>query len=241
MKINKSLIMTFIAAGGVVATCVFVGLETPKALQAIEDEKEKKGEDLTKKETVITAAKEYLPAIALGTSTIGCIFGIHMFNTKQQASMIAAYGLLAKNFRQYRDAAIQVYGEEGEKKIHDEVVLQNCNYHQIRSDKPDEKSIWYDEISGESIEAYEKEIIDAEYHFNRNFTLRGYASLNELYEFLGMPQTEFGDTVGWSSADGYFWVDFEHQIANNGDDGGARIYSITPIFEPSADYMREWV
>ena len=121
-----------------------------------------------------------------------------------------------------------------------EVILQNCNYNHIGCDVPDEKATWVEEISGESIDAYEKEIIDAEYHFNRNFTMRGYASLNELYEFLGMPQTEYGKSVGWTTSDGIFWVDFEHRIVNNGDDGGPCVYSIWPIFELSADYLEEW-
>lgn len=240
MKISKSLIITFVAAGGVVATCIFVGIETPKALRALEEEEKKKGEPLTKKETVAVAAKEYLPAITMGVGTIGCIFGIRVLDRKQQASMIAAYGLLSKNFKQYRDAAIRVYGEEGEKKIRDEVILQNTNYHHIGCDEPDEKAVWVDEISGETVEAFEKEIIDAEYHFNRNFVMRGYASLNEFYDFLGLPQTEYGDSVGWSCTDGYCWVDFEHHIVSNGDDGGCYVYSVVPIFEPSADYMREW-
>ena len=170
----------------------------------------------------MTAAKVYWPAIALGTGTICCIFGIHVFNAKQQTSLI------------------NLYGEETDKKVRDEVILQSCNYHHVGCDEPDEKATWVEEISGESIEAYEKEIIDAEYHFNRNFTMRGYASLNEFYEFLGLPQTEYGDSVGWTTTDGIYWVDFEHRIVNNGDDGGSYVYSIWPVFAPSADYAEEW-
>lgn len=240
MKINKSLILSVIAGTGVIATCVFVGIETPKAIQLLEKEKKKKGTKLTKTETVITASKAYWPAIALGTGTIFCIFGIHVFNVKQQTSLVAAYTLVNKNFAKYREALINLYGEEADKKVRDEVILQNCNYHHIGCDVPDEKATWVEEISGESLEAYEKEIIDAEYHFNRNFTMRGYASLNEFYEFLGLPQTEYGDSVGWTSTDGIAWVDFEHRIVNNGDDGGGCVFSIWPKFEPSLDYLEEW-
>ena len=76
-----------------------------------------------------------------------------------------------------------------------------CGYHQIGLDTPDEKVIFYDEISGESITCYEREIMDAEYHLNRNFVMRGYASLNEFYEFLGLPQTERGEELGWTMSD----------------------------------------
>jgi len=240
MKINKSLIMSCIAAGGVIVTSVFIACETPKAIQLLEEEEKKKGEPLTKKETVFTAAKVYWPAVAVGTGTICCIFGIHVFNAKQQTSLVAAYTLVNKNFAKYRESLVNLYGEEADKKVRDEVILQNCNYHHIGCDVPDEKATWVEEISGESIDAYEKEIIDAEYHFNRNFTMRGYASLNEFYEFLGLPQTEYGDSVGWTTTDGIYWVDFEHRIVNNGDDGGSYVYSIWPVFAPSADYAEEW-
>ena len=44
------------------------------------------------------------------------------------------------------------------------------------------------------------DVIEAFYHLNRNFALRGSASLRELFAFLGIldqfPQ-EFGDAIGW--------------------------------------------
>ena len=86
---------------------------------------------------------------------------------------------------------------------------------------------------------YEREIIDAEYHLNRNFVLRGYAPLNEFYEFLGLPKTEYGEMVGWTISDGYYWIDFEHRLISR-DDGGADMYAIDMIFPPEPDFMRDW-
>lgn len=99
--------------------------------------------------------------------------------------------------------------------------------------------MYYDEISGETFVRYEREIMDAEYHLNRNFVMRGYASLNEFYEFLGLPQTLYGDSVGWSITDGEMWIDFEHALISR-DDGGEPIYMINTIIPPDADYLREW-
>ena len=106
-------------------------------------------------------------------------------------------------------------------------------------DAPDDKVVFYEELSGESIVCYEREIMDAEYHLNRNFALRGYAALNEFYEFLGLPKTDYGDAVGWSMSYGYSWIDFEHRLINR-DDGGTPIYSIDMIFPPDDDYLRDW-
>ena len=84
---------------------------------------------------------------------------------------------------------------------------------------------------------YEREVIDAEYHFNRNFTMRGYAFLNEFYEFLGLPMTEYGRIAGWSMSSGIMWVDFEHRLIDN-DDGGTACYSIDMVFPP--EVLEEW-
>lgn len=48
--------------------------------------------------------------------------------------------------------------------------------------------------------------MDAEYHLNRKFVLRGYASLNEFYMFLGLPQTNLGEVLGWTCTYGYSWI-----------------------------------
>jgi hypothetical protein len=60
-------------------------------------------------------------------------------------------------------------------------------------------------------------VINAEYHFNRNYAMRGSAYLNELYEFLGLEKTEAGSVLGWDClrlAEEYeaCWVDFDHRI-----------------------------
>ena len=82
--------------------------------------------------------------------------------------------------------------------------------------------------------------MDAEYHLNRNFVQRGYASLNEFYEFLGLPQTKYGDEVGWTCTDGYCWIDFEHRLISR-DDGGTEVYAIDMLFPPDAHYLDEWM
>ena len=117
------------------------------------------------------------------------------------------------------------------------MVRKRCDFHPVDCDAPDERVIFYDEISGESILLYERELIDAEYHFNRNFTMRGYAFLNEFYEILGLPRTEYGEVAGWSMSSGIMWVDFEHRMIDPGD-GAPACYSIDMVFSP--EVLEEW-
>ena len=54
-KRNASTVLTCLGGVGVVATTVLAVKATPKALQLIEEEKQKKGEELSKWEVVKTA------------------------------------------------------------------------------------------------------------------------------------------------------------------------------------------
>lgn len=52
------------------------------------------------------------------------------------------------------------------------------------------------------------QVKQAMYHFNRNFVQRGYAYLNEFYEFIGIPATNFGDFAFWDMSEHQiFWID----------------------------------
>ena len=237
---NASTILTCIGAVGVIATTVTAVTATPKAMKLLEAAKHEKGEELTKLEVVQTAAPVYIPSVVIGAATIGCMFSANVLNKEKQASITSAYALLDNYHKRYRGKLIELHGKEADIEIRDAMARECCSFHQIGLDAPDEKVIFYDEISGESITCYEREIMDAEYHLNRNFTMRGYASLNEFYEFLGLPQTEYGDELGWSMSYGYSWIDFEHRLISR-DDGGRSVYSIDMVFAPDADYLEDWM
>ena len=84
------------------------------------------------------------------------------------------------------------------------------------------------------------EVTEAELHLNRNYQLRGYCELNELYEFLGLEPTEYGATVGWGMGVGfefygYSWIDFEHELTTMPD--GLECFVLDMPFLPTADFM----
>lgn len=73
---------------------------------------------------------------------------------------------------------------------------------------------------------------------NRNYTLRGYSVLNELYEFLGLETTDNGSVLGWMPTDeGEYWIDFNHRKVVMDD--GLECYIIEMPFEPKPDF-NEW-
>ena len=231
----SSIFLTCAAVVGVVSTAVFSAKAALKAKALLENAKDDKEDELTKTEMIYIVGPVYIPSILMGAATISCIFGINVLNKKQQASLISAYTLLNRYHEEYKEKLKELYGEEADIRIQNEICRSSCNYHQWFLDTPDKKVKFYDELSGRTITRFEREIMDAEYHLNRNYILRGYAFLNEFYEFLGLPATEYGGTVGWSMCSGINWVDFEHTVM---PDKSGKKYLINMIFPPYE--LEEW-
>lgn len=228
-----------VAIAGVAVTSFLLGNETPIALKKLEEAKKEKGK-LTKMEVVKVVAPCYIPAIVTGVGTVGCIAATMILSGKAKTEVATACASLNEYYREYRNEVIRRYGEEVDNDIMMSIYRDNCEVHIKGLDEPDKKVIFYDIFSDRSVEMYEREIMDAEYHLNRNFTMRGYASLNEFYEFLGLEPTDDGELLGWSMTDGYTWIDIEHKSMMEHDDNGTEIYEIVYIICPSDEYLREW-
>ena len=202
---NASTVLTCLGGVGLIATTVLAIKATPKALQLLEEEeKEKKGEDLTTWETVKTTGITYLPTVITGTATLACIFGANALNKRQQASLMSAYALLDSSYKKYRRKVVELYGEETHKEIVDAIAVEEAkeaymhasnlgvDCTQFLEEDYSEPVLFYDEYGKRYFEAQIEQVILAEYHYNRNYTMRGFALLNEFYEFLGLEQTDYG-------------------------------------------------
>ena len=238
-------ILSVMAGVGLVTTVVLAVKATPKALDQIQaDSRVNHDGDpyaYTKVEAIQSAWKYYAPTAGTAIVTLTCIFGSNALNKKQQANLIAAYTFLDHSFRKYRHKVIELLGEDGEREIRQSIAKDEYT----DSIKPtNDELLFYDPISERYFSASMEAVKDAEYHFNRNFVLRGYASLNELYEFLGLDDTELGSLIGWSMGAGlefygYEWVDFDHYITSiyDGPNGELECYILHMPFEPTADYL----
>mgnify|MGYP000867048717 CR=1 FL=1 len=85
------------------------------------------------------------------------------------------------------------------------------------------------------------QVLQAEYHLNRNFALGGgFITLNQFYEFLGIEPVPGGDEVGWMVSDGLYWVDFDHQrtVVDDGLNGEVECWIIDAPFPPVT--YEEW-
>lgn len=235
-KRNASTILTCVGGIGVVATAVVAVKDTPKAMQIIEKKTEEKGEDLTTIEKIKVAGPVYIPAVAIGVSTLACIFGANTLNKRTQASLMSAYALLDSSYKEYKNKVEELYGEGASARVQGEVAKDKHNAGNISRD--DEKLLFYDYFSERYFESTMEEVMQAEYDINRELHTKDYAYLNEFYDLLGLDHIQSGWDLGWSmgaSLSHYWktWIDFRHEKVEMED--GMECYIIT-MTEPIVDF-----
>lgn len=104
----------------------------------------------------------------------------------------------------------------------------------------EDKLLCYEPVSKRYFHATEAVLLEAFYSLNRDFALNGYASMNDLYNYLGLDYIPEGDLKGWCAdylaADWeYFWIDFSY-LKQKTDDG-LEVYYVEAYQEPIDDYL----
>lgn len=234
---NASTILTCIGGAGVVATSVMAVKATPKAMRLIEAKKEEKGEKLTAWETIETAGMTYVPSAITGIATIACIFGANALNKRQQAALMSAYALLDNSYKEYKKKVAELYGENADREVRDEMAKDNYAEENIEVD--DGKRLFYDEFSERYFESTTENVLKAEYELNRLLSQDSGIYLNEFYELLGIDRVDYGDYLGWSAFElvetyWYCWVEFDHRKVVMDD--GLECTIISMHFEPTFDF-----
>lgn len=222
---SSPTILTVLGIAGVVGTTVMSIKATPKAMKLIKAKKDELNTDkLTPTELVQTTWKCYISTALIGSGTIACIIGIGVMDKRNQAALTSAYAMLNESYKQYRQEAKKVYGEDADNKIHaemakDAMVADGCWGYQVYNmdmDPESEQKLFYDLTSKKYFTTTMAAVLNAQYHVNRNLALRGDCSLNEYLSFLGIDEVDKGDEIGWDinymieEMDSY-WLDFDNQ------------------------------
>ena len=235
IKRNASTILTVVGGAGVVTTTVLAVKATPKALTLLEEAKKEKGEDLTVLEKVLVTTPTYIPTVVSGMTTLACIFGANMLNKRQQAALMSAYALLDNSFKEYKVKVNELYGEDANDQIKEELAKDKYEEKEIKNNEV----LFYDDYSGRFFTSTLVKVKEAEYNLNRDIHLQGWAELNDLYRYLDIDGVDGGDVLGWSEGGNYesywqAWVDFNHKTTTTDD--GQEYIILTMFQEPYVDY-----
>ncbi len=241
------ILLAGLSSIGVISTAVTAIMSTPKAEKIIEEEQAKKEGELTTLEKVKATWKCYVPTLVVGAGTIACVFGVHILDNKQQASLMGAYTVISQSYNKYKDTVKRVLGEEAHKKVMKELAVEKAKEVDIYApsltenlelgfDCPDDTPrLFYDSISERYFESTFLRVLNAEYHLNRNICLGMVVSANDFYDFLGLEHTDIGNNI-FNSSD-YVWIDFNHYKTTLDD--GLECWVIEPVFPTYPPYMVE--
>lgn len=163
--------------------------------------------------TGVLAAKggkdgNYIPAIGVGALTIGSIMMNHKVTNMQKTALMAAASGATKLLANYRDKVEEIYGEEAEKEVYeqvkiDEIMSPSVKEMPMRHNKAEE--LWLDVFSGRYFYATEDEIDQAEIDINNLFKKQnGYATLNDLWSCIpdkNLDTAPIGETIWWMTLD----------------------------------------
>lgn len=267
IKGKEPIILCALASAGVIGTGILSAIATPKALKDLRDarlDKEwpdlddqleytankilgldcneefpwhpEKARELTKFEVFCIMAPHYIPVAGIALGTIACIFGANALNKKQQATLVSAYSLLEQTYRDYKAKVIEKLGEEVNSEIISEIEMDQVvnDHYKNQSELP----LFYDYYGNRYFNMSTEDMTDAAMMLNKNYIMRGYASLNEYYAILGLDPIDEGEVLGWNVDEmcytfGSNWIDIEYD--NVKTDDGLECNIIRFLQEPTID------
>lgn len=169
-------------------------------------------------QTGLKLAKLYGPSLIIGALSITSILASNNILRKRNIALGAAYAALDRGFKDYRSRVIDRFGEEVDRQL--KYNIQQKKVEEVVTDpetgkeKKVKKTI--DVVNGSELpspyarfyddgcKGWEKDpemnlmFLRAEQNFaNDRLRARGYLTLNEVYERLGIPTTKAGQVVGW--------------------------------------------
>lgn len=227
-------ILTGIGVAGMVTTVVLSVQATPKALKILEEEANNRDIDrengvdeqfapveITKVDVVKLCWKCYIPAAVTGTVSIVCLIGANSVNARRNAALATAYKLSETAFSDYREKVIETIGEKKEKNVREKVAEKQLTENPVSKNEVVVTgfgdSLCYDPMSGRYFYSSIEKIRNAENKLNKSMIhdICGYASLNDLYDELGLSHIDVGDTIGWNT-DNLMDIDISSKIADDG-------------------------
>lgn len=243
LKRGAPTIFTVLGIAGVVATGILSARAANKTRNELQMTDFDEPEEWSVSENFRRGWENYIPPIAVGAVTIICVASSDILNKRAQISLTSAYALLHTSYNDYQRKNKELYGDEAHRNIIDSLAAEkaedvymsttgimssSCLAFDDRSDE--EKRLFYDSYAKRYFESTLSQVLEAEYHLNRDFTMSGDAVINNFYGLLGIEPIKDGDIIGWFLSDELCWIDFDHHKTVLDD--GLEVYIIDFVFTP---------
>lgn len=191
---------------------------------------------ITYTQSALKIAKLYGPSVILGAASIGAIFGGHNILRKRNVALAAAYTAVDKGFKDYRNRVIERFGKELDRELKYNIKSDTVEVTELDEDGKEKTSkVTVNTVDPNELSEFARFYDDGctgwtkdpelnlaflkkqQCWANNLLKSRGWLTLNEVYDMLGITRTAAGMVVGWI-------YDEKHPVGDNFVDFG--IYDI---------------
>ena len=157
----------------------------------------------TTKELIKNDIYPYIPAVACGVTSIGCMWAAHILDVKQIATLTATCGYLAAYKDKIETKIKEKFGEDTLKEIKHEVMveMEHEPWGKISIPSAEETGngdlLVIEGYSGRVFRSSEEAVRAAVREFQSMLINGESACLNDLYKCLGIQETHFGWQYGY--------------------------------------------
>ncbi len=226
---------------GMVTTTVMAVKSTPKALSILDEAldtkcQEEYGESMSPacfdiiycfreefgtKELIKATWKCYIPATAIGVTSICCLIGAGSKNFRKKAALEAAYGISVATMSEYQNKVVEAIGEKKEKVIRDAIAKDKLEQNPVANNTViltgNGGTLCYDIISGRYFRTDIETVRRIANELNSSLLRDMYVCLNDFYSAVGMEEIKLGNEMGWNVEDGLIDLEFSSQLSSDNE------------------------
>lgn len=167
--------------------------------------------------TGLEFVKLYGPSVTLGVLSITSILTSHNIMNKRNLALAAAYTAVDTGFKEYRGRVVERFGEALDRELKYDLKTQEIEEKTVNEageEKVEKKVVestskpltgsefarFFDETCTgwtRNPERNKKFLVDQQRYANDKLKAKGYLTLNDVYEMLGMQITQAGSIIGW--------------------------------------------
>jgi Family of unknown function (DUF6353) len=205
-KAHSHIILSVTAGVGVITTAYLTGVASFEAARLIKAKEDVDGMPSDRKERVIERTKLvwrlYIPAGISTATTIGCIVGANRVGTKKAIAAQAALAFTERAYSEYRNKIVEEFGERKDQSIRDQVIAE-----QVKNTAPAPDILvsgpghilCCELFTGRYFISDMEKLRKAQNELNARLLKHDYATLDDWYYLIGLPETTESGNIGWTS------------------------------------------
>lgn len=234
---HKPELLVGIGIAGLTIAGIGAVLVTPKAMKAVDEEIEKKNDDIwaeaidegvekpeyIEKLKPVDVAKVtwklYFPYVVTYGVSVACIVCSSRENMKRNAALAAAYTFSESALKEYKEKVVEKFGEKKEESVRDSISkdkIDNCPVQQTQvlvTGFGD--TLCFEPVTSRYFTSSIEKINRAVNDLNKEMISDMYVSLNEFFNAIGVPNADAGDILGWHIDRGLIDLHFSSHLTQD--------------------------